>query len=86
MNRLSILSRLLDPVGALLSPEVAQRISTLKADDETQAHLDQLAAKSSEGLLTPTEQQEYHDYVAAIDLITVLQLKARSVLKGHSSS
>jgi hypothetical protein len=86
MNRLSILNRLLDPVGALLSPEVAQRISMMKADDETQAHLDQLAAKSNEGLLSSAEQQEYRDYVDAIDLITVLQLKARSYLKSHPVS
>lgn len=86
MNRTSILSRLLDPVGALLSPEVAQRISSLKADEQTQSRLDLLAAKSTEGLLTPAEQQEYRDYVDAIDLISVLQLKARTYLKTHPVS
>jgi len=86
MNRNSILNRLLDPVGALLSPEVAQRISSMKADEETQARLDFLATRSNDGQLTPDEQQEYRDYVDAIDLISVLQLKARSYLKSHPMS
>ena len=48
MNQLRIRSRLLDPMGAFLSPEVAQRIAALRADEETQVRLGQLAVKSTE--------------------------------------
>lgn len=86
MNKLSILSKLLDPVGALLTPEVAQRIASYQADAETQSQLDQFAAKANEGLLTDAERREYEQYISAIDLITVLQIKARTVLKNHHAS
>lgn len=80
MSRTSSLSRFLDPVASLLTPEVARRIVDFRADETMQARLDELAEKSNEGLLTAAERPEYEGYVRAIDLITVLQLKARTLL------
>lgn len=80
MSKTAALSRFLDPVTSLLTPEVARRIVDFRADAKTQARLDELAEKSNEGSLSTDERTEYEGYVRAIDLITVLQLKARSLL------
>jgi hypothetical protein len=85
MSKTAALSRFLDPVMSLLTPEVARRIVGFRADATTQARLDELAEKSNEGLLTAEERTEYEGYVRAIDLITVLQLKARSLLEKEGA-
>lgn len=80
MSRVNVLDRFLDPFGALLTPEVAQRLVDFRVDASTQARIDALADKCTEGQLTPAEGEEYDTYIAAIDFITVLQAKARTVL------
>lgn len=85
MSKTAALSRFLDPVASLLTPEVARRIVDFRADATTQARLDELAEKSTEGLLTAEERTEYEGYVRAIDLITILQLKARTVLESEEA-
>ena len=81
-----ILDELLDPVGQCLTPQVAARIAALRAAPRTQERLDELADKNTEGKLTPDEEAEYEAYVEALDLIAVLQAKARKVLKARSRS
>jgi hypothetical protein len=81
MNAASALDRLLDPVGRCLTPEVARALVALRADAETQARIDELADKCTEGTLSPTERAEYEAYVAAIDFLTILQAKARGTLE-----
>jgi hypothetical protein len=80
MNAAAALDRLLDPVGRCLTPEVARALIALRADAETQARIDELADKCTEGTLSPTERTEYEAYVAAIDFLTILQAKARGTL------
>lgn len=80
------LDRLLVPLAECLTPEVAQRIVDMRADTVTQRRLDELAAKANEGRLTGDEQDEYHAYVEAIDLVTVFQAKARTFLDSSAAS
>jgi hypothetical protein len=80
MNAVQLLDRILDPVAAAFSPEVARRMLALKADDEVQQRIDELAAKSNNGELSDDERAEYKNYVDVIDLISVLQAKAQRVL------
>lgn len=82
MGPLSALARILDPVGRCLTPEVARSLVGLRTDEETQARIEELADKSTEGTLSLAERAEYETYVAAIDFLTVLQAKARTVLAG----
>jgi hypothetical protein len=73
-------------VRDVLTPEVAQAIADLRADATTQGRLDDLADRHHEGQLAPDELSEYQSLVSGIDFISVLQAKARSVLKapqGH---
>ena len=76
-----VLNRLFDPLGRLLSPEVARKIVDYRFDAKSQTHIRKLARKCNEGKLTDGERREYETYVHTIDFIAILQAKARAVLK-----
>ncbi len=75
-----ILSQLLEPVGQMMPVEFAQKLATMRASPEVQARIDELADRCTEGELTDKERAEYEAYVDAIDVISILQAQARSVL------
>lgn len=60
-----------------------KQIAELRADQATQARIDELAEKWNEGELTEAERREYGAYVDAIDLIGLLQAKARGILESQ---
>jgi|HubBroStandDraft_1064217.scaffolds.fasta_scaffold232667_2 hypothetical protein len=76
-----ILEEMLDPVAQCLTPDVAARIGELRAGAHIQRHLDKLAMKNSEGTLTPVEEAQYEAYIEALDVIAILQAKARNAMK-----
>ena len=82
----SLLDRVLDPLATCFTPEVARRLVEFRADAETQALVDALADKANEGTLSNREKAEYRQLVEAIDLITVLQAKARTFLDNQNPS
>lgn len=65
--------------------EVAQRIADLRAPEEVQQRLDELADKSSEGTLSAEEKSEYETWVRALNFLGVLQAKARRVVAANGS-
>ncbi len=75
------LDRLLEPLAGCFSPDVAAKVADLRADDAMQDRIDYLAERSNEGLLTVDEQVEYAGYLHAINVVAVLQAKARSLLR-----
>ena len=75
------LDRFLEPLADCLSPEVAAKVAELQADRAMQDRIDDLAERVNEGLLTAEEREEYAGYLHAIEVITVLQAKARSQLR-----
>jgi hypothetical protein len=80
----SALSRLLDPVGRCLTPEVAQHLVALQMDPAVQPRLEELAYKCTEAQLSAEEHAEYATYVQALEFLAVLQAQARSLLThGH---
>jgi predicted transcriptional regulator len=82
----AVLDQLFDPVTQCLTPEVAQRIASLRASDKVQERLDELADKSSEGSLSPAERAEYETWVRAINFLGVLQAKARRVVTSGGAA
>ena len=82
----STISQLMDPVGACLSPEVAQRIIELRADAKLQSRVDELADKANLGSLNEAEHAEYEKYVSFASFLTLLQIKAKNVLEQQSGS
>jgi hypothetical protein len=83
MTTTAVLNELLEPVGRLLTPEIAKELVDLRASPSVQARIDQLAAKSSEGTLTAGERAEYETYAAVGIFIAILQSKARKLLRGR---
>ena len=83
---ITILDKVLEPVARCFTPAVAKQIAELRADMPTQARLDELASKCNEGELTETEKREYRAYVDALDLLGLLQAKARTILASQPQS
>ena len=81
MATASYLDRFLEPVTDALTPELARVIVDLRADDQLQAEVEILRQKASDGTLTPEEDAAYKDFVEAVDVISILQSKARRFLK-----
>jgi hypothetical protein len=85
MSASTYLDQLLDPLTDAFSPEVARRIVDLRASPEVEAHVAQLADKANAGIATPDEEAEYKDFVDAVDIIGILQAKARKALMQRSA-
>jgi hypothetical protein len=51
-----VLNRLLDPLGDILTPEVARKLVDLRFDSVAQSRIDKLARKCNEGALTDSER------------------------------
>jgi hypothetical protein len=85
MATVNAIDRILDPVTACLTPQVAQRIIDLRLDSELTARIEYLAQKANEGALTSEEDEEYKDYIEGGDMLALLQAKARRFLKQHGS-
>jgi uncharacterized protein YnzC (UPF0291/DUF896 family) len=65
---------------------VAKRVAELRADPAVQARIEELAEKCNEGTITPEEIAEYDAYIQAMDVVAVLQKKARNLLmQPHAS-
>jgi ribosomal protein L13 len=79
-NASAVLDRFLEPVRQSLTLEQAKQLADFRADDATQATLDDLADKCKEGTLSEKERREYEAYVDAGDMIAVLQAEAREIL------
>jgi hypothetical protein len=79
-----VLDRLVGPLGDCLTPESARRLLALKADPKLQAHVDDLAERHSQGLLTPEEQAEYGCYVSYGTFVAILKSKARQLLANST--
>jgi hypothetical protein len=79
-----VLERLLEPLSVCLTPAVARRVVKLRADSATQIRIADLAKKSTSGLLSPDEEEEYRTYVSAGTFIAILQSKARTLLASKS--
>ena len=77
----TLFDRFVEPVAECLTTEAARKIASLKADDATQAHIDDLAAKANWGTLSEAEKADYDRYLAAFHFITILQARARQLLR-----
>jgi len=75
---------MLDPVTDAMSREFAESLVALKADAETMERIEVLRGKANEGSLSPDEDAEYKEFVEALDVISILQGKARQVLNRQA--
>ncbi len=77
----NMLDDLLDPLADYLTPQGARHVLDFRLDTATQERLDVLAEKANEGQLTSEEQAEHRQLVEALELLAILQAKARLALK-----
>ena len=76
---------MLDPLTGALTPESASALLNFRADPDLEARIDELRGKANEGTLTPAEEAEYQDVVEAIDIVSIMQAKARRVLSRRAA-
>lgn len=84
MSTVSYLDRFLEPMTEAFTPEVARVLVDLRADTELQAEIETLRRKANEGTLSPAEEASYKDFVEALDVMSIIQSKARRFLADHS--
>ena len=82
----TVLDRFLSPFADCLTSEVAQRIVNLQLDSQSQARLDELAAKANEGQLTDDAREEYEEFVEGIDLIGIFKARAPTTLLRNKNA
>ena len=84
MSTNNYLDRMLQPVAEAMSPEFAKTLVELQADCELLSHIEILRGKANQGTMTAEEEAEYREFVEAVDVISILQAKARRVLAKFS--
>jgi hypothetical protein len=67
----------------ILTPDVARALAGLRANPDLLADVEHLRYKANEGILTPEEDTEYMDFVEAVDVVSIIQSKARQFLAKH---
>jgi hypothetical protein len=70
-----------DPVGECLTPALARRLLEHRVSPAFSRRLDELAELASDGSIAPEQREEYDYYLRSINLIGLLQVKARAKLK-----
>ncbi len=80
MTTASIVGEWLEPI---ITPESARYLLNVKTDPILTAQLETYAAKANEGQLTKAERNDYEAYLQANNLLAILQVKARRVLRDH---
>ena len=74
------LDRLLDSLTDALTPESASALLNLHAAPDVEARVEELREKANEGTLTAAEEAEYKDFVEAVEVVSIVQAKARRFL------
>ena len=75
-----LLENSLHPMAECLTPQSARRIVAMKASEEVQQRIDELADKCNEGELSADERAEYEMFVWVGQYISGLQASARKML------
>ena len=83
MSTVSYLDRFLQPVTEAFTPELARALVDLHADSELEAEIEVLRQKANTGTLSPDEEVAYKDFVEAVDVISIIQSKARRFLASQ---
>lgn len=80
----TILDKMLQPATDEMPPEFARKLLGLHADAELQSRIEELRSKSNLGSITGDEELEYKEFVEAVDIISLLQVKARRILSAQT--
>jgi hypothetical protein len=78
----AVLKQLADLDVESISPATARKILELRFDASHHTRVEALSQKAQEGTLTPSEQDELDEYIRVGTLLSILQSRARRVLKN----
>lgn len=76
----SFLDHMLQPATDQMLPEFARKLVDLRASPELLARIENLRAKANKGEISVAEEPEYKEVIEAIDIVSLLQCKARKML------
>lgn len=79
----SYLDAYFEPITAVFTRELAEKIVGLRPDPKVVARVSELAGKSDDGTLTDEERSELESYVDAGDFIALFKAKAHRYLAEH---
>lgn len=82
---MTVLEAYLAPLAECFTPDVARRIVDFRPDARTEERLDLLRQKANEGTLSPAEQDEYQEFVDALDFVGLIKARARTLLNTPSA-
>jgi hypothetical protein len=85
-SEIAIFVRLVTAEMGDTSPELAQFILALGFDDEAEARMRELTAKSQRGSLSSEGQAEIRNFVNAVRSLALLHSKARESLEARQAS
>ena len=74
------------PVQQIALPGKAEAVANFRAGPMPQAHIEELAGKSTEGQLTEAEQAEYAGFVRANKFVATLQRQVRQLVGSESKT
>lgn len=77
----AIWAGIIEPEKNGLSPAAARALLELNFSEQALAHMNELAQRNQEGLLSDAERDELGAYVNVGDVLSLLHLKARKSLK-----
>lgn len=78
----TLLDSMIEPFTECLTRDAAQKIVSLRADENVQHRIDELASLANLGQLSDAQRAEYDRYLAAFHFITIIQSKARQLLQS----
>ena len=85
MSTLSAFQRGVHPLLRVLLSGKEDAVLSAPTDERLRERIETLAAKSTEGTLTPQERSEYAGYVQANKFVAVLRHEARAMQAGAAS-
>lgn len=77
MSMLTALDQFLNPDAGWLTPQSAQKMVAWQISDSLRRRIEELGRKSNSGNLTEEESAEYRDYLDDVEVISLMQAKAR---------
>jgi hypothetical protein len=85
MSAQTAFQRGVEPLLQLLLPGREAAVLAVEADQALRARIEELAAKSTEGNLSPEERDEYVGYVRANKFVAVLRREAKKFKSGSAA-
>jgi len=72
---------MLDLAAGCFDAPTLKALARLRLGGKLAARVNKLADKANEGQLNPREREEYQSYIAASELLALIQLRARLKLQ-----